>query len=175
MNIIIDTIAIFFPIVIFIIFGVLNKSKIKWVNQINDSNFIFWILISWIIFGFFAKLDYTNQWGCFAIHEPVFSRENILFSSISLFLLFLGVYLIPKKLGYVILIFEVFIWLFKLFLIKGGYIIGVTGGPDIIILWYDFSALILRLLLIKSLFELNLKNIYIFILVILIMILKIGI
>lgn len=156
----------------FIIFGIINKSKVKWVGKLYNSNTIFWILIGWVIFGFITKLDYTMRWGCIVRFEPIFSGQNILFTSIALFLLFLGAYLTPKKTGLLILIFELIIWLNKLLFIKGGYVVGVVGGPDISILLYDLLALTLRLLLMNFLLKLNLKNLYLFIVAFLILILK---
>ncbi|PHR94008.1 MAG: hypothetical protein COA80_12905 [Leeuwenhoekiella sp.] len=132
---------------------------------------LYLLLIFWTIFGFFTKLDYTLLWGCIVSYEPTFSTENIFFSGTAIGLLSFGVF-IPKKQVGVLLFAELLFWLFKLFLIKGGYVVGI-GGPSYDVLTFDFIALSLRLLLLKQLGLLPVRSSIVLMLVFLIMLLKI--
>ncbi|PHQ29225.1 hypothetical protein [Leeuwenhoekiella nanhaiensis] len=133
---------------------------------------LYLLLIGWTIFGFFTKLDYTLLWGCIVSYEPTFSTENIFFSGTAIGLLSFGVFIPKKQVGVLLLFAELLFWLFKLFFIKGGYVVGI-GGPSYDVLTFDFIALSLRLLLLKQLGLLPVRIFKVLILVFLIMLLKI--
>ena len=67
---------------------------IKWITKHKDfgirlnENNGFKFLLGWIIFGFLARLDYSDAWGCIIGLEPMLEPRNILFSIISFALIF---------------------------------------------------------------------------------------
>lgn len=103
----------------------------------------------WIVFGFLAQLDYTQQLGCIVGHESTFSSWDILFSSISIGLITFGYFIPNRKISRLILLGELFFWLGKLYTIKGGYTVGIGAVPSLFVFTYDIIALSLRLILIK--------------------------
>jgi hypothetical protein len=65
-------------------------------------------------------------------------------------LITIGFFLPNKKIGTLLHFFELGIWLYKLFTIKGGYSVGFGGVPSEEVVIFDFFALLLRLFLIKQ-------------------------
>jgi len=145
----------------------------KLVSKLTNPTTIYILLITWTVFGFIATLDYTQQWGCISSHEPVFSIENIIYSGTALGLLSFGALIPKRQIGIVILVVELLFWLYKLFLVKGGYAVGFGGMPSINVLGFDTIALTLRLVLLKQVSRLPMRTIWILILVFFIMVIKV--
>lgn len=124
---------------------------------------IFSILIAWTILGFFTRKDFTTQWGCIAWAEPVFAIDNIAYSLTSLTLLTLGFIITNRSGSLTILRIELLFWIFKLFVLKGGYAHGYGGTPMISVLGFDAIALTLRLLLIRKTKETKSNALYVLI------------
>jgi hypothetical protein len=167
---------------IFILFGILSSlgwllrlkySEEKWFNRLCEQRTVFGILLCWTLFGFLTNLDYNHNWGCMSASEPIFSKENILFSFSSLIFLSLGFLMSSRKIGNVILIFELIFWLYKLAFLKGGYVVGLGGVPSIDVLAFDSVALVLRLIIIKQVYHLPIRVIFFLILAFIIMTLKV--
>ena len=142
-------------------------------SQLNKSRITFLLLISWTVLGFFTTLDYTQQWGCILFHESIFSKENIIYSGTAIGLLSLGFFNSKRQVGTVILLVELLFWLYKLFLVKGGYAIGIGGEPSIQVLLFDTIALTLRLLLIKQVRLLAVKPIIVLVCVFVVLAVKV--
>ena len=70
---------------------------------------------------------------------------------------------------------ELLFWLYKLFLIKGGYVVGFGGIPSSDVVLFDMMALFLRILLIKQLFKIPINALFVFIISFIIMAIKIKI
>ncbi len=129
-------------------------------------------LLLWTFFGFAYTLDNNTQWGC-VDNNSVFSFHNISLSSLSIALLSFGCYYRNKDTGKWLVLGEVGFWIYKLFFLKGGYVIGITASMPISIVLYDLMALTLRFILIKQLFEFSYKSIYFSLVAFLIMLIKV--
>lgn len=116
------------------------------------------LIICWTIFGFFTNLDYTENWGCLIFSEQIFSVENITYSAAAIILISFGVFIPFGIIGKVVLTCELLFWLFKLFIIKGGYAVGYGGVPSVSVLAFDTIALVLRLILLKQAFQIKVKT-----------------
>jgi hypothetical protein len=143
----------------------------KWFSNLST---IFWMLIVWLILGFFAHLDYTEISGCIIQFEPVFSAKNLVYTGISLGLISIGYFIPNKSVSTIFLLLELTFWIYKLLFLKEGYQIGYGGVPSQRIVIYDTLALSLRLVLIIRLNDVRIKLRPIFFIVILIMMLKIA-
>jgi len=96
----------------------------------------------------------------------------MMYSGIALSLLSIGHFIPSRKVGVLILTAELLFWIYKLFLVKGGYAVGFGGIPAIDVLAFDTIALTLRLTLIKKASTLPFRTILVLILVLIIMVLK---
>ena len=144
----------------------------KWFPALNQPKITYFYLIGFLLTGFFFKLDYSLQQSCFVRHESVFSSENIFFFTIALTLLTIGILVRSKKIAATFLIIELIFWLYKLFLIKGGYAVGVAGAPNPFVLFYDILVLMLRIELIKQILCLKFRKLYVLGISFLIMLIK---
>ena len=144
-----------------------------WVDRLSNSITTYAILIGWTIFGFFNNLDYTQDWGCIVSSEPIFSTENIFYSGITIGLLSIGVFIPLRSVGKVLLACELLFWLYKLFFIKGGYVVGFGGIPSSSVLAFDSIALTLRLIIINQICRLNIKPIFLLVIGFIFMVLKV--
>ena len=171
------TLIIFLPpFAILLIVGLFLKrrfSEKKWFSQLTKPKTLYWTLFILTLLGFFSNLDYTMQWGCIIENELIFSKENIFFSVTALALLTVGFFLPLKKIGILILFIELAFWIYKLFIIKGGYVTGIGACPDSTVLTFDIMALTLRLALLKQILKLKFRTIYILILSFVIMFIKV--
>jgi hypothetical protein len=122
---------------------------------------IFWGLVSWTMLGFTSNLDYYTQSGCVVSEVSMFSTANISFSIIALALLTIGYFIPYRRLGIVVLTFELIIWVFKFLLIKEGYAVGYGGEIDMDVLFFDVVALTLRLVLIKRMTSFRFGTLYV--------------
>jgi len=163
------------PFIILLILGLYlrkyQKNK-KWIKLLSRTKTIFLLLLGWSVYGFLTNNDYNQQWGCIIAHEPIFSYQNILYSTTALILLSIGYFLSDRYIASAVLTIELFFWIYKLFIIKGGYAVGFGGVPSIDVLSFDIVALTLRLLLIKHVLRLNFNSVFILIPAFLIMTVK---
>jgi hypothetical protein len=120
-------------------------------------------LIIWTVIGFFFLLDNNSAFGCTVNNSPVFSTHNIRYSLISLILLLIAYFIRSEKLQIAFLLCEFAYWLIKLMTIKGGYAVGIGGGPDFTVVYFDTIALFLRLLVLYKLLNYKISLYYIFI------------
>jgi len=134
---------------------------IKWVTKYKDfgirlnENTGFKFLLGWIIFGFVARLDYSDTWGCIIGLEPILEPRNILFSTISFSLIFWALRTGNTKLKKTLLGIELLYWIAKLTIFKGGYVVGYGGIPDITIVFYDLVAILARLFILSQILKIN--------------------
>lgn len=144
-----------------------------WINLIKSPGVIYLLLLCWTIFGFLGNLDYTLAWGCIIDEEPIFSAPNLMFSGMAVVLVSFGTFTSSRTLAALALIGELCFWLYKLFMVKGGYAVGFGGVPDSSVLAFDTIALLLRMVLIKKILHLPLEAKHLFVLVLGIMTLKV--
>jgi hypothetical protein len=159
----------FFPIII--VGLILTFSKGKIIDFFSSPTIIYASLIVWTLYGFFFSLDNSMAWGCMGAKEHLLSLgyriislsgetaetdsiifidfNNVSYSGLSILLISFSFFLDDRK-GVIVLYSELVYWLFKLMVIKGGYVVGIGGGPDFDVLLFDSIALTLRLLLIYS-------------------------
>lgn len=129
---------------------------VKWINkvkilgiQLNENNG-FKFLLGWLIFGFFLRLDYSERWGCLAGLEPFWEPRNILFSTISIALIYSAYKTSNQRLKKMLCYIELIYWTLKLIIFKGGYVVGFGGVPDFTIVFYDFVSVLARLFVISQ-------------------------
>lgn len=128
----------------------------QWINKYKNYGMAFkekhgfLALIAWIVFGFFAQLDYSDNWGCIVIHQPFWELKNILFSSISIGLILWAFKTENQSLKKLLCFTELMYWIFKLIAFKGGYVFGFGGLPNETIVLYDFIAVLARLFVISQ-------------------------
>jgi hypothetical protein len=144
-----------------------------WISRLSNPITIYGLLIGWTLFGFSTNLDYTQNWGCVISTEAIFSLENILYSGISVGLLSIGFFIPSRTFGTAVLTCELLFWLYKLYLLKGGYVVGFGGVPSTNILLFDTIALTLRLVMIKKVSQLPFKTLFVLVIVYIIMSLKV--
>lgn len=147
--------SLFTILVVFVVLYSFALLLSKYINlKVRNTKFLSAsFLLAWIALGFLTNLDYNTRAGCLVTHQPVLSKENIIFSIIS-FLIILGVLKTDRVfLARVGLWGELLFWLFKLFFVKGGYSVGFGGSPSDSVVFYDFVAMFLRLYLFSFFFE----------------------
>lgn len=159
----------FVPIVI--VGFILSFIKSKSINTLSRPKIVYWALIVWSLYGFLFSLDNSMAWGCMGAENDMLSLgykmisipgesseagkiiyidfNNVAYSGISILLISLGFFM-AGRLGVIILYSELLYWLFKLMIIKGGYVVGFGGSPNAEVLLFDSVALTLRLLLIHN-------------------------
>jgi len=166
---------ILFTILILIIFITAMKIDLvsDWYKRIITQPYNYYVLLGLLIIGFFAQLDYTDRWGCIIGGESIFGFKNILFSTISIFLILTSFFLKPRSLKITLMLTELAFWIFKLFYFKGGYVVSVIAAPDPIISFYDTMTLALRFFIINGLLRNEMKTVYIIILTLTIMAIKV--
>jgi hypothetical protein len=136
-------------------FFIFAQRKDKLRNFIRNQNVLFWFLITWTLFGFFAQQDFSERCGCLTHSRNLFSLDYIIFSAISLILFILSFLIKNKGIRVSLICIELAYWLFKLYFIKSGYI----GGMGILVFkYYDFFGLLGRLLILNTLTGQKLKE-----------------
>ncbi len=140
---------------------------------INQTKTTLIVLVVWIVFGFFTQLDYNQDWGCIGGSGYIFSNSNMLYSGIALTFVNIGFLAQNKHIKIIVLAVELLFWLYKLFLIKGGYVVGFGGIPSSDVVLFDMMALFLRILLIKQLFKIPINALFVLIISFIIMAIKI--
>ena len=128
----------------------IKQTKVK--RLLDNKKLIIAFLIAWTILGFFTQDDFTERCGCLVLSKKTFSIDYIIYSSISLTLFLFSLIARAKLFRNVFFILELFYWLFKLFILKNGYI-GGLGVPIFKI--YDFIGLFFRLWFISLVINLN--------------------
>jgi hypothetical protein len=98
------------------------------------------------IIGFIYRLDLTQQWGCVIFPEYYLDTYRIVFDSISIFLLFTTIFIGNKRIRLYVLAGEFLFWLTVFLVYKGGYAVGIGGLPDDMVLLYDFTSMVIRLI-----------------------------
>jgi hypothetical protein len=165
-------------IVLIIVFGGFyffqqqGKISTKFNKYLYDYRLIRFLLIIWIVIGFFKNWDYSDQWGCFVHHEPVFRELNIILSGISLVFIVATLLFRNKKVKVFLHVTETIYWIGKLIVFKGGYATGIAGAPDDMIVLYDFIAILLRGLVLRNL-VISIRTILITLFAFILMIIKI--
>ena len=121
------------------------------------------LIIGLTIFGTFGGFENNISYGSFFSHYyEGFKTINFLLSSIIIIIISLIFLKISNKIIIKILIAELCLWLLKLFLMKGGYAIGI-GGPLFFMVEYDTMNLFLRMSVLILFFIINKKVHYYFI------------
>ena len=166
---------ILYLILILIIF--FSAKRVVWISDWNKKiisyphNYL--LLLGLLILGFFARLDYTDSWGCIIGEEPIFEFKNIIFSTISISLILLSYLTRNKALKLSFVIAELLFWTFKLFYYKGGYVVSIAAVPDPIISFFDTTTLSLRLFIIFGLLRPEIKIKFVLITTLVIMAIKV--
>lgn len=120
-------------------------------DKLHNFKFANSILLIWVILGFLTRLDFSQLMGDIVFCEKIFDYNNILFSSISFLLILIARLLKNEKGKNIIILLELLIWSFRYFYYKGGYAMGIAASyPNDLIVFYDFVALSLRLIMIGS-------------------------
>jgi hypothetical protein len=129
--------------------------SVRIIKLLRNENVLFVFLIIWTIFGFFTQQDFIES--CYGLNfSNIFTFDNILCSSLSFILLFLGLIINKKLIRISIVTLELAYWIFKLFALKSGY---EFFGLDILICkYYDFIGLLARLLLLNALIKYRFKE-----------------
>ena len=150
-------------IILFIIILLASQSNKKmrfWLNKIIDQPYNYYILLGLLIIGFSLRFDYTERLGCIIGWEPFYDIKNILFSTISITFILLSLLSKQRNRKLIFISVELLSWIFKFFLFKGGYAVGIWGSDDLLISFYDTTSLALRLLIIRSLLKDKIRWIY---------------
>ena len=153
----------------------LNKYKPKIflkLKEVLNLPYGYYFLFTLVLIGFYFRLDYTEQFGCFVREEPILDGKNITFSSISFVLILVSYVMRNRKMKIIFLLLELMFWLFKLFYFKGGYVVGIIGSVDLVIYFYDVLNLIVRLYIISIVTRINIKEVYIIIIALLVILIK---
>jgi hypothetical protein len=166
---------ILFAILILIIFFSANRVVwiSDWYKKIISYPYNYLFLLGLLVFGFFARLDYTDRWGCIIVGEPIFEFKNIVFSAVSISLILLSYLSKNKTLKLSFVIAELLFWTFKLFYYKGGYVVSIAAAPDPIISFFDTTTLSLRLFIIFGLLRPEIKIRFVLITTLIIMAIKV--
>jgi hypothetical protein len=133
----------------------------NWVNkyknygiELNERNG-FKFLLGWLILGFFLRLDYSDNWGCVVGIAPFWELRNILFSAISIGLIYWAFKTENQNLKKILCLTELTFWISKLIIFKGGYVVGFGGTPDISIVFYDLVSAIARLFILSQIINIQ--------------------
>lgn len=165
---------IFTILILIVFFTALRFDWISaWSKKIITQPYNYYALLGFLVLGFFAKLDYTDRWGCIIGGESIFSFKNILFSSVSILFVLTSFHLRPRTLKIAFIIIELAFWIFKLFYFKGGYVVSIAATPDPIISFYDTTTLALRLFIINGLLNNKVKKHWIIVIALIIMAIKV--
>lgn len=150
--------VLFIPLIViggvaFFLFKAPRNGKI--IGYLRNQKALFGFLLLWTLLGFFTQQDFTERCDCLIHSRGVFSLDYIGFSAISLILIILGFFIKSKFARIGLLSLELVYWIFKLYALKSGYI----GGLGILIFkYYDFIGLLVRLLILNSLFGNKIKE-----------------
>lgn len=112
------------------------------------SKRLLFLLLMWTLFGLFSGLEQTNAWGCVISPLDTIFSKNVLLSGICIGFLFLAYQSKSPGWQLVIGIGECLFWVAKLFLFKGGYVVGFAGSADFAVLVYDTLSLYARVFII---------------------------
>ena len=146
-----------------------------WILKIIQQPYNYYILIGLLVMGFLSRFDYSDRFGCIIFSEPIFEIKNILFSATSITLILCSFFFKKRSIKLTFVLLELSYWLLKLFLVKGGYIVGICATEDMYISLYDTATLALRFFIIRSLLNVSINPIYSLICTVIVMCVKIYI
>jgi hypothetical protein len=150
--------VLFIPIIViggvaYFLFKAPRNGKI--IGYLRNQKVLFGFLLLWTLLGFFTQQDFTERCDCLIHSRGIFSLDYIVFSVISIILISIGFFVKNKFARVALLSLELAYWIFKLFILKSGYV----GGLGIMIFkYYDFIGLLLRFLILNSLFGYKIKE-----------------
>ena len=130
------------------------------------------LLTAWSVYGFVSLLDNTMQWGCI-VDDHLFFFTNTTYSLLSISMLLGSFYYRETSLGKWLALLETAFWIYKLFIIKGGYVVGIGGSVSEEVLIFDAIGLFFRLTLLRLLFKLPVHWMLTILLAVLLMMLKV--
>ena len=116
---------------------------------------MFLVVSLWILIGFFTRLDNNQDSGCLIHSAHFFKLDNIIFSSISLFIIILSWIVKDKLIKSILLVLELIYFISKLLIIKGGYATGIVGAPQDFVVLYDYIAILIRMLIFLRIINLS--------------------
>ncbi len=148
------------------------KKKYSVAQKATSTTAAFCYVIGIILFGFTFWLDNNLQFGCITFYLPVFSSHNLLYSGVSLAIIILAYFVNNKTAKLILLSGELLFWIYKLFLLKGGYSVGISSGISLEILFFDCSALLFRLILLNKIAQLPIKLFWLFVISTVIFVIK---
>jgi len=145
----------YFLIIIFIAITFYFRKKNFWgikekFEKLTLKHF-FVFLISWIAIGFLTRLDNNLDWGCIIQSAPIFRLDNIVFSSISMIIIFLSWRVKQRSIKLLFILVEVFYFMTKFLFVKGGYEVGFGASPNDFVVLYDYLSILVRILIIVKL------------------------
>lgn len=116
----------------------------------NQNKLLFGLLL-FIVLGIITNLDYSNSCGCIIETAPILSWRLVNYLSFPLVI----IALLLKNINWVksVLVTETVFWLFRLFVLKGGYAVGFGGSVSPEILSHDFLGVFFRLIILFQLFD----------------------
>lgn len=142
--------------VIPVVFLLLHKyEKNTFREYVLNKSYLFRVLFAVILIGFFANIDNDRQFGCVIEVHPIFASQNILYTTVSLLLALLAIFMHGNNYRLLFLYLELLYWLYKLYYINKVNIIGMAGINELNVSVFEFFALTIRLQLINLLMSLN--------------------
>lgn len=112
-------------------------------------------LIGMVIIGSILGIENSQAFGC-VVGLDMLTFSNLFWMLFSVVILYLAMKSRDVQTTKFLILVELVVWILKLFFYKGGYITGFAGGPDDLIMLYDFMAISLRgWILLKLAFRLN--------------------
>ncbi len=113
------------------------------------------VLLGWVVFGFLSLLDNPIGMNCVFTLDLVFEPKNLLYTSVSIILLFWASKITRLKYKRILFLSEFSFWLVKLLLLKGGYEVDFDIFPEPTIIIYNLIGVFLRITIIFHLFHID--------------------
>lgn len=130
----------------------MNSRILELLNTITPKTLLIYLTI-----GFLTGFDFTDLLGCVFFIDFFFLNPLSLLTAISILVVYIAYKSEDQGFSKFILLAEFLYFLSRLILVKGGYATGFAGTPDLIILFYDAGAILIRIILLTQLFAKNLK------------------
>ena len=112
-----------------------------------NKNLLYKVLVIWTIIGAILNLDFNQIWGCIVGYDFHLIYYHISFTIISFSLWYFAWKSTNQKNVLILIMSEIFIWVIKYLILKGGYVYGIFGVINSTHLIYDILSLSLRILL----------------------------
>lgn len=109
------------------------------------------VILIWMIIGIIYEVESDITAGCVITHYS--TNEQITLFSASIVLLLLGIISKSTKLTRFFFSCEAVIWIVRLLIHRGGYIVGVAPWTPFFTPVYDFIAIFLRIVLLHWIFS----------------------